>query len=179
MLVTVVAVSGHSVRACQGDRLAASPLECLVVSFQHLRLAAYAVCLDDDNRMLLARSLSPDRAQQHWTLPGGGVEHGEDPFDAVVREVGGFVDVQRLLGVDSRTRRVERAGEFHDVGFFYSGVAHAEVAQKAPEGTSWVALKELAEQERSVIVEVALELHRTMPSTGHVSPLAVEGLLRH
>ena len=22
-----------------------------------------------------------------WTLPGGGVDHGEDPFDAVIREV--------------------------------------------------------------------------------------------
>ena len=53
---------------------------------ERLRLAAYAVCLSDD-QMLLARYVSPDGDRRHWTLPGGMVEHGEDPFDAVVREV--------------------------------------------------------------------------------------------
>jgi len=36
---------------------------------------------------------------------GGKVEHAEDPFDAVIREVAeetGFEAVERLLGVDSR-----------------------------------------------------------------------------
>lgn len=71
-----------------------------------LRLAAYAVCRRQD-RVLLARWVSADGARRHWTLPAGGVEHGEDPSDAVVREVaeetGYRVRVERLLGVDSRT----------------------------------------------------------------------------
>jgi 8-oxo-dGTP diphosphatase len=69
-----------------------------------LRLAAYAVCLED-GRVLLARYVSP-AGGSWWTLPGGGVEHGEDPFDAVIREVaeetGCAAVVTRLLGVDSR-----------------------------------------------------------------------------
>ncbi|WP_308159672.1 NUDIX domain-containing protein [Micromonospora sp. C81] len=44
------------------------------------------MCLRDED-LLLARWVSPDGARRHWTLPGGGVEHAEDPFDAVVREV--------------------------------------------------------------------------------------------
>lgn len=68
------------------------------------RLAAYAVCIED-GQVLLARHVSPN-GESNWTLPGGRVEHGEDPFDAVIREVaeetGCNAEVERLLGVDSR-----------------------------------------------------------------------------
>ncbi|WP_205857230.1 NUDIX domain-containing protein, partial [Phytoactinopolyspora endophytica] len=43
-----------------------------------LRLAAYAVCIED-GRVLLARSVTP-KGESTWTLPGGRVEHAEDPF---------------------------------------------------------------------------------------------------
>ncbi len=49
------------------------------------RLAAYAVCIEDE-RVLLARHVSPT-GESTWSLPGGKVEHAEDPFDAVIREV--------------------------------------------------------------------------------------------
>ncbi len=52
------------------------------------RLAAYALLIDGQGRLLLTRQpqgrgprLSP------WLLPGGGVEPGEHPEQAVVREV--------------------------------------------------------------------------------------------
>src|SRR4051812_25063523 len=77
-------------------------LEWPVVTSQLLRLAAYGVCIVDE-RMLLARYVSPDGRQRHWTLPGGKVEHAEDPYDAVVREVaeetGYVIGIDRLLGV--------------------------------------------------------------------------------
>jgi 8-oxo-dGTP diphosphatase len=80
------------------------------VTPQLLRLAAYAVCFDED-RILLARCVSPDQALRYWTLPGGKVEHAEDPFDTVVREVaeetGYTVEVENLLGVDSRSWHVD------------------------------------------------------------------------
>jgi 8-oxo-dGTP diphosphatase len=50
------------------------------------RVAAYAVILRDD-RVLLSR-LAPHLApSERWTLPGGGIDFGEHPRDAVVREV--------------------------------------------------------------------------------------------
>jgi 8-oxo-dGTP diphosphatase len=50
------------------------------------RVAAYAVILRDD-QILLSR-LAPHISREGlWTLPGGGLDHGEDPRDAVVREV--------------------------------------------------------------------------------------------
>ena len=65
------------------------------------RLAAYAVCIED-GRVLLAHCVQP-KGESVWTLPGGGVEHAEDPFDAVIREVaeetGCDAVVERLLAL--------------------------------------------------------------------------------
>ncbi len=90
------------------------------------RLAAYAVCIED-GRVLLARHVSP-KGESNWTLPGGRVEHGEDPFDAVIREVaeetGCNAEVERLLGVDSRLipaadRPRPGLPDHQNVGIFY------------------------------------------------------------
>ena len=50
------------------------------------RVAAYALILRDDQILLtrLARKVSAD---EKWHLPGGGLDHGEDPRDALVREI--------------------------------------------------------------------------------------------
>lgn len=50
------------------------------------RVGAYAVILRDD-RILLSRLSARVTSDELWTLPGGGLEHGEDPRDAVVREI--------------------------------------------------------------------------------------------
>lgn len=50
------------------------------------RLAAYAVVIRED-RILLSRLAPYLSRDELWTLPGGGVDFGEDPRDAVVREV--------------------------------------------------------------------------------------------
>src|SRR3954463_9798183 len=40
-----------------------------------------------DDHILLSRLSKRLTGNELWTLPGGGLEHGEDPRDAVVREV--------------------------------------------------------------------------------------------
>ncbi len=69
-----------------------------------MRVAAYAVITDADDRVLLAHWIDGRRAA--WTLPGGGLEPGEDPVHAVRREVqeetGFRVVVVDLLGIHSR-----------------------------------------------------------------------------
>ncbi|GGD21129.1 NUDIX hydrolase [Nocardioides daphniae] len=58
---------------------------------RYQRVAAYAVIrrtlADGTDEILLSRVAERISAQEMWTLPGGGVDHGEDPRDAVVREV--------------------------------------------------------------------------------------------
>ncbi len=79
---------------------------------RELRVAAYAVCLRD-GALLLARFIHGDRPV--WTLPGGGVEHGEDPAAAVLRELteetGYSGRLERPLGIDSWQGVVQRGPE--------------------------------------------------------------------
>lgn len=50
------------------------------------RLGAYAVCASDE-KLLLTRISTNGYPAGMWTLPGGGVDHGESPNDAVRREL--------------------------------------------------------------------------------------------
>lgn len=152
------------------------------------RLAAYAVCIED-GRVLLARWVSRT-GETNWTLPGGEVEHAEDPFDAVIREVaeetGHEAVVERLLGVDSRVipAAEARLGAAHqNVGIFYQVRITGGVLRPEPNGQTvepaWTPVPDVATLCRSSLVDVGLALARTLPATGHVSPVAVGGLIRH
>jgi ADP-ribose pyrophosphatase YjhB (NUDIX family) len=50
------------------------------------RIAAYAICTDRDGRFLLVRASAKSGTPGVWSLPGGAVDHGEDPNHTVVRE---------------------------------------------------------------------------------------------
>jgi 8-oxo-dGTP diphosphatase len=89
------------------------------------RLAAYALVFDDAGRVLLSRE--PDgrgRLPARWLLPGGGVEPGEHPEQAVIREVreetGMGVRVGALREVLSDVSRVgRRRRRLHTVRLIY------------------------------------------------------------
>lgn len=73
-------------------------------ALQRVRLAAYA-WVERDDSVLLARIAPTDPGAGHWTLPGGGLDFGEDPADGVLRELreetGLTGTVGELLGVRS------------------------------------------------------------------------------
>jgi ADP-ribose pyrophosphatase YjhB (NUDIX family) len=90
-------------------------------------VAAYAVVVRDEH-ILLAR-LAPYLVDDEvWTLPGGGIDFGEDPRDAVVREVheetGLRVSVGERAWVDSVRRVTDSTGEdLHSVRLVFEGWA--------------------------------------------------------
>ena len=154
------------------------------------RLAAYAVCIED-GRVLLAY-YAPRGGEASWTLPGGKVEHGEDPFDAVIREVGEETGceavVERLLGVDSRLipaaeRRLPGLLPHQNVGIFYRVRITGGQLRPEPDGeiaeSVWTPIRDVAYLRRSSLVDVGLALAQTLPATGHVAPIPVGGLIQH
>lgn len=154
------------------------------------RLAAYAVCING-GRVLLAHYV-PRTGERRWTLPGGRVEHTEDPFDAVVREVaeetGCDAVVESLLGVDSRVIPLAELREpgpipHHNVGIFYRVHITGGHLRPEPNGETaesvWTAIPDVPSLRRSSLVDVGLALAQTTPATGHVSPVPVGGLIQH
>ena len=144
---------------------------------ERLRVAAYAVCIRD-GEVLLARWVGPEG--KRWTLPGGGIDHGEDPFDAVRREVeeetGYQAEVQSLLGVHTMRRRSDRlfGGEtdFHALRIVYEArIVGGELRDEIGGSTdkaAWIPLPEVAALTRTGLVDTGLELHRSRPATGHL-----------
>ncbi|MFD7611964.1 NUDIX hydrolase [Streptomyces sp. NPDC059828] len=143
---------------------------------RQLRVAAYAVCVRD-GRILLARWVARDGTRR-WTLPGGGMDHGEDPADTVVREVteetGYTAEVTALLGIDSmrerRPRRVSGDFDFHSLRIVYEGrITGGELRPETGGSTDLAAWHELAavpELERVALVDIGLELWRERPPAG-------------
>ncbi|MGW4436839.1 NUDIX hydrolase [Streptomyces sp. NPDC004596] len=146
-----------------------------------LRVAAYAVCVRD-GQILMARSPAPGGTHE-WVLPGGGMEHGEDPYDTVRREVteetGYRIEVTRLLGVDS-SRHVHRGGrsprrtDQQGVRIVYEGeITGGELRHERGGSTdfaAWHDLDAVRGLTRIRLVDVALRLWRERPENGHLGP---------
>jgi len=132
------------------------------------RLGAYAVCVLDD-RLLLTR-LALSATQRRWTLPGGGLDHGEDPADGALRELeeetGLRGRIMRLLGIHSWRGpwRPEPGVEvdFHVVRIVYEvevvgGTLHHEV-DGSTDRAEWFPLDRLPDLDRVDLVDIGLQL---------------------
>jgi 8-oxo-dGTP diphosphatase len=99
---------------------AGSPTAHEIVPPGRTRIGGYALCLDDE-RILLARLSAVEVDVGAWTLPGGGLEFGEHPDAAVIRELeeetGFHGEIDEVAGVFSHVYRRSRAAEGADLHF--------------------------------------------------------------
>jgi len=134
-----------------------------------LRVAAYAVITDDEGRVLLARWTEGRRVA--WTMPGGGLEAGEDPEDAVRREVreetGYSSNSLELLGIHSRVIPAGRRTHKSDVPLHTLRIVYrAEITggnlrfeeNGSTDMAGWFTLDEVENLQRVKLVDIALRM---------------------
>lgn len=115
------------------------------------RVAAYAICRDDEGRILLCHIAPSVGVGDVWTLPGGGIDFGEPPATAARREVeeetGLVVELGDLVDVNDRIfTRVDGADRLHAIRIVYSArVVGGDLRDEADGSTDmcrWVTPRE-------------------------------------
>ena len=132
-------------------------------------MGAYVICVRDAE-VLLVRFTGGRR----WTLPGGGLDHGEHPRDAAVREVeeetGLAVTLGALLDVDSRVWDEADGSVLHALRILYTGEITGGTLRDEIGGSTdhaaWVPLARVPELPRSRMVDIALRATRPPGTDG-------------
>ena len=133
---------------------------------KRLRVSAYAICIRDVE-VLLARYT--EHPPPLWTLPGGGVEHGEDPADAVLRELteetGYSGRLVRLLGIHSARHQYDRhygVEDQHALRILYEVDLIGGTLRNEVGGTTdlacWFPLDAVSELDRASLVDIGLSM---------------------
>jgi phosphohistidine phosphatase SixA len=137
---------------------------------QVTRIAAYALCVDEAERVLLARLTYPELKAGWWTLPGGGIDFGEAPTEAVLRELteetGLTGVVESLAGVETWVRRGPSPGgipeQFQAIQVIYrvrvTGGTLTDEVDGSTDAAAWFTRAELREIQVVELVEAGLRL---------------------
>ena len=137
---------------------------------QVTRIAAYALTVDEADRILLARLTYPELKAGWWTLPGGGLGFGELPTEAVLRELteetGLTGAVESLAGVESWVRRGAVAGgiadDFQAIQIIYrvriTGGTLTNELDGSTDEAAWFTRDELAKVQLVELVEAGLRI---------------------
>lgn len=90
--------------------------------FEHkkVKVCVSAIILRHDDKALLVKRSSDDSRPGEWELPGGKLEFGENPMDAVAREIEEETGVNALFYVPySITSSVSDDGLKHTIRIYY------------------------------------------------------------
>ena len=141
------------------------------------RVAAYAVLVRDGSVLLARWIAGPDRRM--WSMPGGGVEHGEDPADAAVREVaeetGYSIEIDRLLGIHTVGWQFQRdlmTVDLHGIRIVYSARITGGTLQYETGGSTdmaaWTPRDQVTSLDRVSLVDAAIRLYDERPASGRL-----------
>ncbi len=120
-------------------------------SVRRQRVAVYGICEDTEGgSVLLVRAARYLTVAGRWFLPGGGIDHGEDPVTALEREfaeeTGLRVEVGPLKGVLSDVTTLPNGTLLHTIRIIYAIDAYSGDLRNETGGSSDCARWQLIDQ---------------------------------
>ena len=129
------------------------------------RVAAYGLVTHADQILLCRISPALPRWVGQWTLPGGGIDFGEDPKDAMVREVEeetGLIVVPKDIATIHSLYADDPHEEFHGVRVLYHAELTGGTLRDEVDGTTdqcrWWTRSQLASLELVDIAQIGASI---------------------
>lgn len=130
-----------------------------------IRHGAYGILLDESSILLTQKKSGPYKGM--WGLPGGQIEFGESPEDALKRELleeaalkAHHVD---FFNITTSTGEYNNNGErygFHQVGMIYNVTEwHEQTDLNPQEEKRWVLLKDIVQDQLTPFARYAISNH--------------------
>lgn len=118
----------------------------MTLARQVQRVSACGLARDGDAVLMVQVGRSAYGDAGKWMLPGGGIEHGEDPREAVVRsfaeQTGLTVTVESIVDVGSDYRHIAGGIDFHGIFIVYMVTVTGGELRSEPDGAmlapTWV-----------------------------------------
>lgn len=111
-----------------------------------MRTVVAAVIERSDRRLLIGQRRRGDTSPLKWEFPGGKVEKGETPEDALARELKEELGatLQRCIPIGRVVHKYAEAPDQLEILFFAASISEVELTPRRFEKTAWVLPKELA-----------------------------------
>lgn len=111
-----------------------------------MRIVVAAV-IERDRRLLIGQRRRNDTSPLKWEFPGGKVEAGETPEDALARELKEElgVSLRKWVPIGRVVHKYAGTSEELEILFFAAAISQGEIVPRTFEETAWVLPKELGE----------------------------------